>query len=177
MMLYKKYVFIIIFLFISNCSTESLIKKKPNNTINTNYTNKGFTLIYSNDLYQNKLISSKLNERSLVILQNSLKKGTQVKITNLLNNRSVLATVGKKSIYPLFNNSVVSKRIADELALDIDEPYVEIIAISNNSLFVAKKAKMYDEEKVVADKAPIKSISIDDLTVKKKIYKKDTSKR
>ena len=33
----------------------------------------------------------------------------------------------------------------------------------NNSSFIAKKAKTFDEEKVVADKAPIDSISINDL--------------
>ena len=42
-------------------------------------------------------------------------------------------------------------------------------AISENSVFVAKKAKTYDEEKNIANKVPVKSISIDDLNVKKTI--------
>ena len=54
-------------------------------------------------------------------------------------------------------------RISKELELDKDEPYVEIIEILNNSMFVAKKAKTFDEEKNVADKAPIESINVDDL--------------
>ena len=47
--------------------------------------------------------------------------------------------------------------------LNIDEPYIEILEISKNSMFIAKKAKTFDEEKNVAKKAPVKNISINDL--------------
>ena len=40
--------------------------------------------------------------------------------------------------------------------------------ISNNASFVAKKAKTFDEEKKVADKAPIAGIEINDLNKKPK---------
>ena len=85
------------------------------------------------------------------------------------NNKSVLAKVGDDANYPLFNNSVVSQRIAIELDLDPKEPYVQIIAIPISSLFVAKKAKTYDEEKEVAEKVPVNKISIDNLNSKNKI--------
>jgi len=71
--------------------------------------------------------------------------------------------VGKSSNYPLFNNSVISIRIANELQLDVYEPYVEIVEILENSIFIAKKAKTFDEEKNVAIKAPVNNISINDL--------------
>jgi len=98
----------------------------------------------------------------------NLKKNTKVKITNLLNNKSILATVGAKAKYPTFFNSVLSKRICDELDLDQSEPYVEITSITENSTFVAKKAKMYDEEKEVANKVPVEGIQINDLSLNKK---------
>ena len=79
--------------------------------------------------------------------------------------------MGTKAKYPSFNNVVLSIRIANELDLDISEPYIRIMAISENSLFVAKKAKTYEEEKEVANKAPVKSISINDLN-EVKLYKK-----
>ena len=63
----------------------------------------------------------------------------------------------------MFNNSVLSSRIASEIDLNINEPYVEIFEILNNSSFIAKKAKTYDEEKNVAEKAPIDNISINNL--------------
>ena len=49
----------------------------------------------------------------------------------------------------------------NELDLNVDEPYVEIKSISENSLFVAKKAKTFDEERKVANKVPVKNISIE----------------
>ena len=98
----------------------------------------------------------------------NLKRNTKVKITNLLNNKSILATVGAKAKYPIFFNSVLSKRIYDELDLDQSEPYVEITSITENSTFVAKKAKMYDEEKEVANKVPVEGIQINDLSLNKK---------
>ena len=51
--------------------------------------------------------------------------------------------------------------------LDIRQPYVEILEILENSIFVAHKAKTFDEEKNVAVKAPVNEISINDLSVVK----------
>ena len=71
-----------------------------------------------------------------------------------------------------FYNSVLSLRIAKELELDFEEPYIELIMIPKNSTFVAKKAKMYEEEKSVAEKAPVDGIQINDLK-REKIDKKE----
>ena len=104
-----------------------------------------------------------------------MKINTQVKITNILNNKSIIGTVGKNSNYPSFNNSVLSIRIADELDLDVNQPYVEILEILESSIFVAQKAKTYDEERNVAVKAPVDGISINDLNVEKISVKKGYS--
>ena len=104
-----------------------------------------------------------MNERDLLIFQRNLKKGTAVKITNPFNEKTLLAKVGKNSRYPNFNNSVVSKRISKELSLDPEEPYIVIAQINENNSFVAKKAKTFEEEKEVANKAPVDSISINNL--------------
>ena len=58
------------------------------------------------------------------------------------------------------------------LELDYNEPYVEIISISENSMFVAKTSKTYDEEKQIAAKAPVDSISINNINKKKIINSK-----
>ena len=171
-MFYKKILLLILFLLISNCTTRTLTEKKQNKNLRNSYSNKGFALIYSEDLYKQKIVSKKINERSLIIFQRNLKINTQVKITNILNNKSIIGTVGKKSKYPSFNNSVLSIRIADELNLDNNQPYVEILEILENSIFVAQKAKTYDEEKNVAVKAPVDGISINDLNIEKTKTKK-----
>ncbi len=163
----KNILLLIILLILTNCSTNTLIKNKQNVIQDNYYYNTGFTLVYNEDLYNKKILSKKIDERSLTIFQRNLKYKTKVKITNMLNNKSILATVGKKSNYPLFNNSVISKRIAEEINLNTDQPYIEILEILEDSVFVAKKAKTYDEEKNVAVKAPVNSISINDLNVDK----------
>ena len=151
-----------------NCTTDNLVKKKPDTNLVKGYSNKGFALIYNDDLYKQKVISKKIDERSLIVFQKNLKDNTQVKITNILNGKSIIGVVGKNSNYPSFNNSVLSKRIAEELDLNVNQPYVEIIEIIENSVFKAKKAKTYDEEKNVAVKAPVNEISINNLNPVKK---------
>ena len=167
-MFYRNILLLIFYLFITNCTSGSLVKDITSKNFINVYSNKGFALIYNENLYKNKIISKKINERSLIIFQKNLKTNAHVKITNILNNKSIIGTVGKNSKYPSFNNSVLSIRIAKELDLDINQPYVEILEILEDSIFLAQKAKTYDEEKNVAVKAPVDGISINDLNLKKK---------
>ena len=174
---YKISVFI--FLFLYSCSTVSVNNNKNETVENVQtFSTKGFALVFNANLKKSKIVSKNIENRSLIIFQKNLKKNTSVKITNLINNKSILAKVGTRSKYPNFYNSVVSKRIFDELDLNQNEPYVEITTVASNSTFLAKKAKMYEEEKEVADKAPVDGISINDLSLNnKKIKKKQNPER
>jgi len=172
-------ILLIMLLFTYSCTTNNIKSTQKERIIFAEvFSNKGFTLLFSDDLQKKKIISKKIESRSLIVFQKNLKKNTAVKITNLLNNKSILAKVGANSKYPNFYNSVISKRIFEELGLNEYEPYIEITTISENSTFLVKKAKMYDEEKEVANKAPVDGISISDLSVNKKKIKnnKKTSK-
>ena len=60
------------------------------------------------------------------------------------------------------------------MILDINEPYIEIVSIPENSIFTAKKAKTFDEEKQVANKVPVNNISINDLNKVEIVNKKDS---
>ncbi|MDB9983537.1 hypothetical protein OAD54_02195, partial [Candidatus Pelagibacter sp.] len=133
-MLYKNILFTTILLFLTNCSTDTLISNKPNTLIVNAYSNKGFALVYNDSLYKKKIVNRKIDERSLIIFQKKLKTNTKVKITNILNNKSLIVTVIKNTKFPSFNNSVLSQRIAEELDLNIDQPYVEILEILENSI-------------------------------------------
>ena len=162
-MLYKKLLILCCLILLNNCKATTLTKNKSFNSLDNPFINKGFSLIYSDKLYDKKIISKKIDERSLIIFQKNLKKNTIVKITNILNNKSIIGTVGSNADYPLFNNAVLSLRIADEIGLNENEPYVEILEVLEDSIFVAKKAKTFQEEKKVADKAPVNNINISDL--------------
>ena len=170
-----KYNFFLILLIVSITSCASNNYKTVNvDPIFEKFSNNGFALIYNDKLYNDKIISKKMDERDLIIFQRNLRKGTSVKITNPFNSKTIIAKVGKKANYPSFNNSVVSIRISKELEIDINEPYIFIEEIRDNASFIAKKAKTFEEEKKVADKAPVDSISVNDLnrTDEKKIKKK-----
>ena len=176
-MLYKKLLILCCFILLNNCKATNLTKNTISNSLDNPFINKGFSLIYSDKFYDNKIISKKIDERSLVIFQKNLKKNTIVKITNILNNKSVIATVGSNADYPLFNNAVLSLRIADEIGLNKNEPYVEILEVLEDALFIAKRAKTFEEEKKVANKAPVNNINISDLNIKEINTKNKLSKK
>ena len=171
-----KIIILFILLFLTSCVNQPIIDESSSIKKTSFFSNKGFALVYKDELFKEKIIKGKIQERSLFIFQKNLKKDTPVKITNLHNSKYILAKVGKKTKYPNFYNSVISKRISDELELDELDPYIEIKEIIHGSSFIAKKAEMHEEEKKVAQKAPVDQIQIKDLgnTVQKdtKIKKK-----
>ena len=155
---------IVIFLILlTSCVNNTEKQRSEILSINNKFYNSGFTLIYDDNLYFEKIINKKMDDRDLIIFQKNLNKGTSVKLFNPINNKSLIAQVGRNSIYPNFNNSVVSKRIASELELSLEEPYIIIEEIIHNSAFIAKKTKMFEEEKKVANKAPVDKITVNDL--------------
>ena len=169
-----KFITLFIFIFICSCANQNFSKKKVSDPkIFQKYSNQGFTLVYSDKLFKNKTINKKLNDRDLFVFQKNLKKNSTVKITNLLNNKSIIATVKSKSKYPNFYNSVVTSRIVEEIDLDLDEPYILIELVDQNSVFYAGKAKTFEEEKNVADKAPVEGVNIVNISSSNDNKKKD----
>lgn len=152
---------ILVFFFLFSCTNNS--KNLVNKDVYEAYSNKGFALIYNDDLLKKKIISKKIDNRSLIIFNNNLSFDTPVKVTNLINGKNLIAKVGYNSKYPNFYNSVISNRIAKELNIDIKQPYVQIKSLNSNTTFIANKAKTYDEEKKVADKAPVEDIVIQNI--------------
>jgi len=159
---------IIIFLTLLLTSCETTNKKIVSKNNFNSYSNNGFALIYNDDLYKKRIVSKKIEQRSLIVFNNKLKKDTDIKITNLLNDKYLIAKIGKNSKYPIFYNSVISDRIVTELEIDPNQPYVRIETINSSDTFVANKAKTFDEEKKVANKAPVDSISIQNISLDNK---------
>ena len=94
-------------LFLFSCSSNNLNVDKYNKKNDFIYSNVGFALIYDDKLKKQKIISKKMDNRTLEIFQKNLKKNKTVKITNLINNKSIIAVVGSNSKYPYFYNSVI----------------------------------------------------------------------
>ena len=150
-------IFIIFFLF--SCS---------NGTFNTNnkksYTSKGFALIYDENDYQKKIISTKLNPNNIEIGHNQLNKNSYVVITNPINKKSITLKVSKKVKYPDFFKVLITEKLANELNLNPKMPYIEIEKRVKNKSFVAKKAVTHSEEKNVLTKVPITKVKINDIS-------------
>ena len=159
-----KSLLIIFFIFLLGCEQNNLNKVVLNQEIVTKYKNSGFALVYNPALKKEKKISKKIDNRSLLIFHKSLRKNSFVKITNPVNQKTVIAEVISNNVkFSDFYNSVITSRIAEELSLNLNEPYINLVLISQNSTFVAKKAKTFNEEKKVAEKAPVDGIQIDNL--------------
>ena len=172
---FNKFLTILLILFLTACQFDNN-KKVANYSNYLKYSNTGFTLIYNEQLKKNKKISKRIDNSALVIFHKKIKKNSFVKITNPANNKSIIAKVISNNVqFSDFYNSVITKRIANELSIDLSEPYVDLVLISENSTFIAKKAKTFDEEKNVAEKAPVDGITIDnlgsDLNKKKQVKK------
>jgi len=161
---YKIFLIISFIFFFTGCEKNNLNKNSINKEKLSKYKNSGFALVYDIVLKKEKKISKKIDNRSLFIFHKNLKKNSFVKITNPSNQKTVIAEViSNEAKFSDFYNSVITKRVAEELSLDLKEPYVEIFLISENSTFIAKKTKTFNEEKNVAEKAPVDGIQIDNL--------------
>ena len=151
---------------------EKLEKKENKELINIVYSNKGFALIYNED----KDISSKykLDNTSINILSPYLPNGTPVRITNIINGKSLITVVKNKTVLPIFYNSVITNRIVSELSINPNEPYIFIETINSNNMYVANDVKTFDEEKEVANKAPVDDIMIQNISLDTKKKESNT---
>ena len=156
--------YIYIFVFLFSCTQDMKIMKKPSKIKEPTYSSKGFALIYDNSVFESKIVDKKLNNGQNYVLHPFLKNDTWVSISNPFNSKSLTAKIKKSINYPSIYNIVITKKMADKLELDINNPYVELLSIRENDKFVAKEASIFDEEKKVANKAPVTSININDVS-------------
>lgn len=139
--------------FLIGCEQNSFNKNLANQNKLSKYKNSGFTLVYDNILKQEKKISKRIDNRSLFIFHKNLKENSFVKITNPKNQKTIIAEViSNKAKFSDFYNSVITLRIAEEISLDLKEPYIELVLISQNSTFVAKKLKLSKKKKKLRKK-------------------------
>jgi len=158
--------------FVLSCGPQfsTINQKKP-------YTSKGFALIYNDFDFNKKIIKGKMNNDIMQISHQSLKTGTLLKIINPRNNESIVLKNIKRIRYPSFYKILITNEVAKKLDLNHELPLLEIIEIKKNKSFVAKKAKIYKEEKKIPSKAPVASVQISNISKNKsKNYSKKSEK-
>ena len=115
---YKFILLIIASFFLTACNQYSQKEKAILYVGDQIYQNTGFALIYSNELKKDNKISKKIDNRSLLIFHKTIRKNSFVKITNLTNQKTIIAEVISNDVlFPDLYNSVITNRIADELSL------------------------------------------------------------
>ena len=141
-----KYLKIILFFFIFACTSSSRV-----------YDQNGFASV------------SKTNE-----ITSKLPSGTLVKIINLQNKKSLIAKTTRKNSKLISRVVSIPETYFDNLNLDKKLPFVRVVSIRENKKFIAKRAKIYEEEKRVKNKVKFNSVEIVNLNKKeensKKIY-------
>ena len=163
MKLIKILFFLIIIVNVNGCADYKINKKKDDNK--KYYSSTGFALIYDEALFKEKIINKKINNTDFAAIHNFLKPNTYIKIINPENSKFVETKVAKLAQYPMIFNIVINEKISTFLELDLNNPYVEVLEIKKNKTFIAKEGSIFDEEKNVANKAPVNEIEMLDITL------------
>ena len=79
MNLKKKFLLSIFILLVYSCADYNTGKSTPKK-IKQYYSSSGFALIYDENFYKDKVVSKKINNEEIIVMHNTLKKNTPVKI-------------------------------------------------------------------------------------------------
>jgi hypothetical protein len=111
------------------------------------YNSKGFAYIFDENDYKNQIIKGKLDNNLLQVAHSKLRAGTLIKLINPKTNDSIILKNNKRFKYPDFFKIVITNPVAQKINLKTDLPLIELIEIKKNKSFIAKKSKIYNEEK------------------------------
>ena len=163
---YSKFIIIFLIFLVTGC-VNTTSQRKPDKYEKKLHNSLGFALIFSDNSFNEKIVNKKLNNLEPGVMHSFLKKNTSVRIINPTNSKFINTYVVKNADYPKIFNVVINKITAEILDLDSDNPYIEIIELKKNKKFIAKEANIFEEEKSVAEKAPVNEIKIDDMSINK----------
>ena len=162
-----KFRFIILIFIFYSCSTNTTkIENKPA------YNSTGFAYIFNDIDYKNNIIKGKLDNKKLQISILDLKVNTLVKIINPKTKDSITIKNSKKVDYPDFYKVLITQAVADKINVNNENLLVEIVELQKNKSFIAKKAKIFNEEKKISSNAPVTSVKISNISKNKEQIKK-----
>jgi len=176
-MSFIKIIFISSLFIITYSCAEFKVNTQANKEEKIYYSSSGFALIYDEKIFQEKIVKRKINNINFETMHNLLKRNTSVKIVNPSNSKFIETKISFNGNYPKLFNLVINKKIASFLELDPDNPYIEIIELKKNKLFVAKDGEIFEEEKYVADKVPVTEVKMNDITITKENLPKKIKKK
>ena len=152
------------FIFFSIFILYSCTPLPPTLNLDKTYSAKGLAYIYNENDYNNKIIKGKMNNKIMQISHQNLKTGTLIKVSNPKSKKTVVLKNIKRIKYPDFYKILITTPVAEELDLNKELPLLEITEVKKNKSFIAKKAKIFNEEKKISTKAPVTSVQISNIS-------------
>ena len=149
----KKNIFFLFFFLIYSCQNF--------NQANFTYEKIGFAGRIADSKNNILGLNNLLEDESI---HSSIPFNTQVKITNLINNKSVILKIDKNSTYNNGREILISKKYFDLLELSNKFPLIKIETIRVNKTFTAETAKIFEEEKKVVQNIETQSVDVVDLS-------------
>ena len=98
------------------------------------------------------------------VIHRNIAPNSKVKITNLLNKKSLVVEVNKNSNFKKEREIIIPNKYMDLLELNYNLPIVKIETLRTNKTFKADTAKIFDEEKKITQNVEIKNVDIIDLS-------------
>ena len=118
-----------------------------------------------------------MNNDSFQIAHNVLRQGTLIKLINPKTNKSIVLKNNHRTDFPDFYKILITTAVANELNLKKDLPLIEVLEIKKNKSFIAKKGKIFSEEKKILSNAPVEVVKIDNISkIDKNINKIENDK-
>jgi hypothetical protein len=135
-------VIVLFFILIASCQSFSTFEK--NNT----YEKIGFAEFTTND----------------DVIHRNITPDSKVRITNLLNKKSIVVEINKNSNYKNEREIIIPNKYIDLLELNYNLPVVKIETLRTNKTFKADTTKIFEEEKKITQNVEIKNVDIVDLS-------------
>ena len=128
------------------------------------YNSKGFAYIIEDEKISKKSLKSVNDILPLKVSNKLLRSNTLLKIINPDTKDYIILKNSKNFDYPEFYKISITGAVANEINLDKKLPLVEILELKKNKSFVAKKAKIFNEEKKISTNAPVTSVKISNIS-------------
>jgi hypothetical protein len=135
-------VIVLFFILIASCQSFSTFEK--NNT----YEKIGIAEFTTND----------------DVIHRNITTNSKVRITNLLNKKSIVVEINKNSNYKNEREIIIPNKYIDLLELNYNLPVVKIETLRTNKTFKADTTKIFEEEKKITQNVEIKNVDIVDLS-------------
>jgi hypothetical protein len=139
-------IIILFFILISSCQNLTIFEKVQN------YEKVGFAEISNDDQ----------------IIHHTIIPSSQIRITNLLNNKNIIVNIDKNSNYKKQREIIIPHKYSNLLELNSNLPLVRIETLRVNKTFRANIGQIYEEEKKIIQNVDVKNVDIVDLSKNKK---------